>query len=135
MRNDVIPSLRYRDANKAIDWLCNVFGFTRHAVHEGSGGSVEHAQLTLGGGMIMLGSIRDNEFSKYIVQPNEIGGRETRSDYLVIDDVKAVYERAKAAGAEILLDLREESYGGEHFTCRDLEGHIWSVGIYDPWKK
>lgn len=85
--------------------------------------------------MIMLGAVRDSPFSKYMVQPSETGGRETQSQYLVTSDVRGVYAQAKAVGTEILLDLREESYGGEHFTCRDPEGHVWSVGSYDPWKK
>ena len=54
--------MRYRDAAAAIEWLCHVFGFTKHAVYAGKDGSIEHAELTLGGGMIMLGSIRDNAF-------------------------------------------------------------------------
>ena len=126
--------MRYRRAPEAIEWLCRVFGFEKHAVYEGEKGSIEHAQLTLGGGMLMLGSIREGPFNQYMVQPAEVGGRETQSQYLVIDEVRAAYQRAKDEGAEILLDLRTEDYGGEHFSCRDPEGHIWSVGSYDPWR-
>ena len=53
----IIPSLRYRDALAAIDWLCRAFGFEKHAVYAGDGGVVHHAQLTFGNGMIMLGSV------------------------------------------------------------------------------
>ena len=133
-RNNVIPSLRYQRAAEAIEWLCRVFGFEKHAVYEGEKGSIEHAQLTLGGGMLMLASIRESPFSQYTVQPGEIGGRETQTQYLVADDVRRIYNRAKEADAEILLDLRTEDYGGEHFTCRDPEGHIWNIGSYDPWR-
>jgi len=133
-KSSVICGLRYRDAAAAIEWLCSVLGFTRHAVYAGSNGMVEHAELTLGGGMIMLGSIRETEFGKYIKQPDEVGGVETRTEYLVVADADIVFQRVKAAGWEILLTIRDQSYGGRGFTCRDPEGHIWSVGTYDPWK-
>src|SRR5829696_8816610 len=55
----IIPALRYRDAPAAIDWLCREFGFANQAVHAGEHGVIEHAQLTFGNGMIMLGSERD----------------------------------------------------------------------------
>jgi uncharacterized glyoxalase superfamily protein PhnB len=133
-KSSVICGLRYRDAAAAIEWLCSVLGFTRHAVYAGANGMVEHAELTLGGGMIMLGSIRETEFGKYIKQPDEVGGVETRTEYLVVADADIVFQRVKAAGWEILLAIRDQSYGGRGFTCRDPEGHIWSVGTYDPWK-
>lgn len=127
--------MQYRNAAEAIEWLCRVFGFTRHAVYPGPNGTtISHAELTLGGGMIMLGSIKDNEFARNLKQPDEIGGAETRSEYLVVPDTDEVYKRAKAAGAEIVLDIKDQSYGGREFTCRDLEGRLWSVGTYDPWQ-
>jgi uncharacterized glyoxalase superfamily protein PhnB len=133
-RTSVISGIQYRNAPEAIEWLCRVFGFTRHAVYPGPNGTIAHAELTLGGGMIMLGSIKDNEFGRNLKQPDEIGGAETRSDYLVVPDADEVYKRAKAAGAEMVLDIKDQSYGGREFTCRDLEGRLWSVGTYDPWQ-
>jgi uncharacterized glyoxalase superfamily protein PhnB len=133
-RSSVICGLRYRNAPAAIEWLCNVLGFAKHAVYPGKNGTIEHAELTLGGGMIMLGSVRDNESARYIQQPDEIGGMETRSEYLVVPDADEVYERVKKAGAEIIREIQDQSYGGRDFTCRDPEGRVWSVGTYDPWK-
>lgn len=133
-RSSVICGLRYRNAPAAIEWLCNVLGFARHAVYPGADGSIQHGELTLGGGMIMLGSIRNNESTRYMTQPDEIGGMETRSEYLVVADADVVYKRVKESGAEIVLEIRDQGYGGRDFTCRDPEGHVWSVGTYDPWK-
>lgn len=131
----VIPCLRYRNAPAAIDWLCSTFGFEKHAVHPNPDGTIAHAQLTFGNGMVMLGSVfaRDSEWGRLIKQPDEIGGAETQSAYLVVSDADAIYARAKAAGAEILVEIKDEDYGGRDFTCRDLEGHIWNFGTYDPW--
>ena len=129
----VIPSLRYRDAPAAIEWLCRAFGFEKHAVYA-EGEVVQHAQLTFGRGMIMLGSV-DNRtaWGERIAQPDEIGGRETQACYVVVADCAAHYARAKAAGAEIVDELETKDYGGSGYSCRDPEGHLWSFGDYDPW--
>lgn len=135
--SSIIPCLRYRNAPKAIDWLCEVFGFARQAVYANPDGTIAHAQLVLGGGMIMLGSVTSEptEWRKLIKQPNDIGGFETQSPFVMVANADAVYARAKAAGATIVLDIKDEDYGGRGFSCRDLEGHLWSVGTYDPWQQ
>lgn len=130
----VIPCLRYRNAPAAIEWLCQNFGFEKQLVVPHEDGTIAHAQLRFGNGMIMLGSVVDSEFGRLMKQPDEIGGAETQSAYLIVADADAIYERAKAAGAEIVLEIKDEDYGGRGFSCRDLEGHLWSIGTYDPWK-
>jgi uncharacterized glyoxalase superfamily protein PhnB len=134
-RATVIPCLRYRDAPAAIEWLCAAFGFEKHAVHANPDGSIAHAQLTFGNGMVMLGSVSnvDSEWGALIKQPDEVGGAETQSAYLIVADADAVYARATAVGAVIVLDIKDEDYGGRGFTCRDPEGHVWNFGTYDPW--
>jgi len=131
----IIPSLRYKDALAAIDWLVRAFGFEKNAVYLGEGNSVAHAQLTFGNGMVMLGSVDNgSEFGKLTAQPEEIGLRNTHGIYLAVDDADAVYATAKAAGAAIVLDLRDMDYGSRNFTCRDPEGHLWTIGTFDPWE-
>jgi len=130
----VIPCLRYRDAPAAIEWLCRVFGFEKQLVVPNPDGTIAHAQLTFGNGMIMLGSVLESEFGRHMRQPDQIGGAETQSPYVIVSDTDAVYQRAKQAGAEIVLDIKDEDYGGRGFTCRDLEGRLWSFGSYDPWE-
>lgn len=130
----IIPCLRYRDAARMIDWLCDAFGFRRHAVHA-DGDTVHHAQLVFGGGMVMLGSA-DNagEWGRLIAQPDETGLRETQSPCVVVADADAHYARAKAAGATIVQDIADQAYGGRGYSCRDPEGHLWWFGSYDPWR-
>ena len=131
----IIPSLRYDDALAAIDWLCKAFGFEKQSVYADDKGIVQHAQLTFGNGMVMLGSVDNGgEYSKLMVQPGEIGLRNTHGIYLVVSDADAVYATAKAAGAVMVLDIRDMDYGGRVFTCRDPEGHLWSIGTHDPWE-
>jgi uncharacterized glyoxalase superfamily protein PhnB len=132
-KTSVVPCLRYRDAPAAIEWLCRVFGFEKHLVVPNEHGSIAHAQLSLGSGMIMLGSVDDTPFSRLMKQPDEIGGAETQSAYLVVPDADAVHARVLAAGGKIVIAIKDEDYGGRGFSCLDLEGHLWSVGSYDPW--
>ena len=125
----VIPAVRYRDADAAILWLKKALGFTEHAVYRNEDGVIIHAELVLGSGMVMLGSVGENpETADWYKQPAEIGNAVTASMYLVVQECGPVYASAKAAGAEILMELKAMDYGGGSFTVRDAEGQIWIVG-------
>jgi len=132
-RSTIMPSLCYRNAPAAIDWLCQVFGFARHAVYANPDGSIAHAELTLGGGMIMLGSGKNDEYGRGFKSPEELGGVETRSSYIIVTDADAAFARAQAAGGVVVRPLQNTDYGSREFTVKDLEGQSWSVGTYDPW--
>ncbi len=95
----IIPTMRYRDAPAAIVWLCRAFGFEKHLVVPGEGGTVIHAQLTFRNGMIMLGSSRDDEFGRFQKTPTQVGGTGTQSPYIIVADADAHYE------AEFTLDV------------------------------
>jgi uncharacterized glyoxalase superfamily protein PhnB len=128
----VIPALQYQDAPKAIEFLCKAFGFEKMAVYESEGGTIDHAQLTLGNGMVMLGSAKDTDYGKLLVRPRAAGGV-TMSVYCIVADPDAHCARAKAAGAEITREPVTQDYGGRDYTCKDPEGHVWTFGSYDPW--
>lgn len=135
---DIIPTLSYRDAKKAIDWLCNAFGFEKHAIHEDDDGLVQHAELTLGNVMIMVSSTRrGSPFEKVTKHPFETDKMVTQSPYIILEeaDIEKHYENAKAHDAQIYYELQEEDYGGRNYSCFDPEGHLWHFGTYDPWKK
>ena len=53
---------------------------------------------------------------------------------MVVVDADAHYKKAVEKGAEVVLDIKDEDYGGRGYTCKDLEGHLWSFGTYNPWK-
>ena len=131
----LIPSLRYKDAHAAIEWLERVLGFERQAVYEGPDETVAHAQLTFGKtGMLMLGSSTNPGPNKEMYAlPEEIGGRVTSPLYLVVKDCAPLWKRVKAEKAEVVMEQREMEYGGKAFSVRDPEGYLWSVGEYDPW--
>jgi uncharacterized glyoxalase superfamily protein PhnB len=131
----VIPCLQYRDASKALEWLCQTFGFEKQLVIPLADGSIMHAQLSLGNGMIMLSSVPEEktEFGSYIKQPDQTGSFEMQSFYIIVSDADEIYNRVIAAGAEIIIDIKDEDYGSRGFSCMDLEGHLWSIGTYNPW--
>ena len=131
-RANVFPSLRYHDAPAAIEWLCRAFGFETRLVVPGPEGTVVHAQLVFGNGMIMLGSVRESE-SELLTTPRRTGGLGTQSLYVVVADPDAHCARAVAAGAEIALEIHDVEDRGRLYTCRDPEGHVWHFGSYDPW--
>ena len=134
LRSTIIPALRYRNAPAAMEWLTKVLGFARHAVYENPDGTIAHAELTLNGGMIMLGSTKEDDHARRFKSPDELGGVETRSAYIVVADADLVYARAQEAGAAFLRPIQDMNYGSREFTVMDPEGHSWSVGTYDPWK-
>jgi uncharacterized glyoxalase superfamily protein PhnB len=131
---NLIPNVLYKDANAGIEWLKSVLGFTEHAVYRNADGVVEHAELLFGNGMLMVGTYGLNkQAAAWNCLPSEIGGKVTGGSYLIVKDCTPIWERAQAAGAEVLLPLRVMDYGGQAFTLRDPEGHVWSLGEYDPW--
>lgn len=133
----IVPVLRYRDAPAAIAWLCEAFGFERHLIVSNEDGTIAHGQLSFGNGMIMLSSVQepDGEFGRLMKQPDELGGAQTQSMYVVVDDADAVYVRAQEAGATIAIGIKDVDYGGRDFSCYDLEGHLWCFGSYNPWSQ
>jgi uncharacterized glyoxalase superfamily protein PhnB len=126
----IAPTLRYRDVRAAIDWLCKAFGFERRRVLTAANGAIHYAELRFGDGTIMLGPVQESD--TLMAQPEDVGGVETQICYLFVEDACAHYARAKTGGAEIVLDIEAERGTGRGYACRDLEGHIWNFGTYDP---
>ena len=126
----VVPILRYDDAPAAIDWLCKAFGFKEHLVvaDEKEAKIIHHAQLIYQSGMIMLSSAGITDFDRLL-------GKDPKQNiYMIVPSADEHYARAKKSGAEILMDIKDQDYGGRAYTCRDLEGNIWSFGDYSPWE-
>lgn len=118
------PCINYRDALGAIDFLERAFGFVENAVYK-TGDHVEHAELLFPeGGGIMLGSAKDDG-SPFKRLPT--GGAGV---YVVTDHPDALYRSAQAAGARVISELKDESWGQRGFTVSDPEGNLWSFGTY-----
>ena len=91
------------------------------------------ARLQLSLAEDLLDLIRPSEFDNLQKPPSALGGAVSMSPYIIVDDADRHYARAVATGAEIVIEIRDEDYGGRGYSCRDPEGHVWSFGSYDPW--
>lgn len=128
----VYPGLRYVDARAALAWLERAFGFVPQVVYDGPDGSVAHAQIVAAGNIVMLGTSREGTYP--VRAPREVGGV-TAGVYVALPDaaaVDALHARAKAVGADILEAPHDTDYGSHDFSARDLEGHPWNFGTYQP---
>jgi uncharacterized glyoxalase superfamily protein PhnB len=118
----VWPALQARDARALIDWLVATLGFEETACYT-DGGVIMHAQLSWPeGGGVMLGDHKPG--GEWSLEPGGFGA------YAVTDNVGALYERAKNAGAKILRELADQDYGNREFAVADPEGNLWSFGPY-----
>lgn len=130
----LMPLMRYRDLAEAMGWLERAFGFEKQIAVSDSDGEVIYGQMTYRGSLIMMGAVRETDLDKLMRQPDEVGGVETQSCYIVIDDADEHYARAMDAGAEIVLEIKSDGLGRRGYSCRDPQGHIWNFGTYNPGK-
>jgi len=120
MSQSVFPTFKYADARAAIDWLEQVLGAERVAVHEDDTGRIAHAEVRIGESAIMLGD-RD---SGSATPP---GGIVT---YVVVADADEAHRRASEAGAQVSGEPVEQDYGSRDFSVTDPEGNVWALGTY-----
>ena len=123
------PFLRYEDAPAAFEWLHRAFGFEKQMLVPGPRGTIAHAQLRYGASVLMIGTAEDDFMN--MKSPKAAGGV-TQGIYVHVDDIEAHHDRARAAGAEIIMALEDTEYGSREYAARDLEGHLWSFGTYGP---
>jgi PhnB protein len=117
----VTPYLLYEDVSAALAWLAEAFGFRERLRLPAEDGTVTHAEMTIGDdGVLMLGhpgpDYRDPRH----------GSTATALVHVMVDDVDAHAERARAAGATILREPQDEPYGDRRYDVQDLAGHTWS---------
>ena len=125
----MFPFLRYRDARAAIAWLGRAFGLEERAVIANPDGTIAHAELGAGASVVMFGSAREDDLGMKTAR--ELGAV-TGGIYMYVADADAHFARAKAAGAEIVYEVRDTSYGSREYGARDLEGNLWFFGTYAP---
>jgi uncharacterized glyoxalase superfamily protein PhnB len=127
-RPNIFLCLYYQDAPTAIEWLERAFGFNRRMAVPGPNGTIAHAELSYGAGVIMVGSAKPE---KGWVSPRDLPAV-NQVISVTVDDPDAHYTRAKAAGAEITQELKDEDYGSRGYMARDVEGNYWYFGTYRP---
>ncbi len=123
----ISSALFYDDPAAAIDWLCKAFGFRIRIKVEGEGGKIEHSELKLGEGLIM---VSDAAKRPRCASPRSIGNANTQSLMAYVDDAEAHCKHARESGAKILMEPTVNDYGDEYWADRtyeaeDPEGHRW----------
>ncbi|QGK69623.1 glyoxalase [Allosaccharopolyspora coralli] len=121
----VVAVLRYQDAKQALEFLHDAFGFQQTMVVPGEGNTIAHAEMSFGNGKVMLAS--DSS------EPGTGGAANTYSGvYATVTDPDEHCARARTAGAEITMEPTDMDYGSREYAARDLEGHHWYFGTYQP---
>ena len=118
-RAPVVPNLVYQDVEAAIAFLTNAFGCSERLRACGRDGRVNHAQLQIGAGDIIVGRAGGP------FRPPEPEGV-THIVHVCVDDVDAHWRRAQSAGAAILEAPHDMPFGERQYTARDLAGHWWT---------
>jgi PhnB protein len=116
----VTPYLLYEDVPAALEWLSKAFGFRERLRFTAEDGTVNHAEMQLADGVIMLGDPGEGYRN-----PKRSGGS-TVVVAVYVDDVDAHHQRARAAGATILSPPEDQPYGDRSYNAEDPEGHRWS---------
>lgn len=115
----ITPYLFYEDAEAAVDFLTHAFGFEEHLRAIGGAGGL-HVELRLDGESVMLGQ------ATWDYRNPRNSDNATAMVHVYVDDVEALREQARAAGAEIVSELVEQPNGDRRCDIRDPEGHMWS---------
>ena len=123
-RAPLMSAVCYLDPRAALKWLEQAFGFEVSMLIEDDDGAIAHSEMRFGNAVVMIG----NEWTEDHKSPRSIGGKNTQTVHIQLStDIDAHCERARAEGAEILVEPQTQFYGDRTYRCRDPEGHIWTV--------
>ena len=117
----ISPVLFYRDLAQASSWLCDRFGFVERIEDRitDDDGVVQHAELELGNGLIILSA----EYGDFRVP--EKTSTHHQLLYIFVDNVDRHVEHAMEGGAQITSAPSNTSYGARVYGARDYEGYHW----------
>jgi PhnB protein len=118
--------LAVHDAEAAIDFYTRAFGAQERARMSGPGGTIAHAELELGGGVLMLSDPFPHASTK---PPTEVGGT-TATVMMYVEDVDAAVQKAVDAGAEITMPVDDQFWGDRFGSLRDPFGHSWALATH-----
>ncbi len=116
----ITPYLLYEDCDAALDFLARAFGFEEILRYQGADGDVNHAEMRLGDDIIYMGDPGGDYRG-----PTKLGANTMIVTVDGLEDVDALCERARAAGAEITEEPADQDYGERRFAAADPEGHKW----------
>ena len=119
MAQTVTPYLLYEEGEAAGEFLTRAFGFREVDRQVGAAGGMHLEFETELGGRIYAGQPPSG-----FRNPAEVG--RTSIVYVIVSDVDAHHDCAKAEGATIIEELVTLPFGHRRYSCRDPQGHEWT---------
>lgn len=123
--NAVIPALAFQGADAAIKWYVNVFGAKQKMRFDNPDGTVAHAELTLGGNVIML-SEENPEFNS---TPKTLKGNSVNL-CVYVPDVDAIIKKAVDNKAKLVKPAEDQFYGDRSGRIEDPFGYLWVISTH-----
>jgi uncharacterized glyoxalase superfamily protein PhnB len=112
----VVPVLIYPDVRAAVSWLSAAFGFVERLQI----GERHRSQMSVGqGGAVIVGDVRGDRRAP-------TGESYSHSVMVRVEDVIEHCERARSAGAAIVMEPRDFEFGERQYEARDFAGHHWT---------
>jgi len=118
---DVIPVIACEDIAATHDFLVHALGFGSGALERDGSGRVVHGEVRAGERRIWL-HLTTPEHG--LSTPKELGAS-GGGNVIHVSDVDVHYEQARAAGALILSEPRDQEYGQREYGVADPDGHSW----------
>ncbi|MEV7770863.1 VOC family protein [Kitasatospora sp. NPDC086791] len=115
--------LSVADADAAIAFYTRAFGAEELQRYTAPDGSVPHAQIRIGGTIVMLS---DESPAAGLLGPASLGGTPVTL-YLFVTDVDAAFDRAVRAGAEQKRPVQDQFFGERTGQVLDPFGHRWTL--------
>ena len=122
----VTPYLVVKDAAAAIDFYQKAFGAEDLVRMPGPGGGIMHAELRIGNSMIFMS---EECVERGVKSPLTLGGAGV-SIHLYVPDVDAAFQRAVAAGAQVIMPPMNMFWGDRFSKVSDPFGHHWSIATH-----
>jgi PhnB protein len=119
----LIAYLAVEDADRAIEFYKDAFGAEEILRMPGQDGKIAHAELQFGDSKLML----SDPFPQSNVRPPLERGGPTASIFMYCEDVDAMFEQAKRAGATVVMELENMFWGDRFGTLTDPFGQVWSL--------
>lgn len=123
--------LAYEDGIAAMNWLCDVFGFTENMRMMDDAGRLTHGELKMGDSLVILAEPTPHYQSPaHHAQNCDIAAKWSAVPYIIngllvyVDDIERHYKTAKSKAATILSEL-EYGFPGTRYRAADLEGQRW----------
>jgi uncharacterized glyoxalase superfamily protein PhnB len=117
------PYITVHNATEAIAFYQKALGATeRFRLTDESTGKIGHAELALGGSLLML----SDENPAWNKSPQTLGGTPVKFS-LMVENADAAIAAAVAAGATPLMPAGDQFYGFRSGSVRDPFGHEWML--------